>query len=131
MNTTLSTRERFYDTHGERALIIFEQVSIDAHWASRFLKEGFNHVWCILEREGYWVRYEFNQHYPVVRVECASDFDLAAHYRPQVTAVVELNRRSPRPQAYLLNNCVGHTKLLCGIRSRAWTPWQLYKDLTA
>jgi len=97
------------------------------------LNEQHRHVWCAaqdLER-GVWVSYDWKRGLPRIRVEAPYDYDLADHYARQGQDVVRIQRGSNEGVGpFMLNNCVSHTKMICGIRSFALTPRQLYRHLT-
>jgi len=114
-----------------QCLIIFGAEN--AHPLAWLLNRKRRHVWCALQdtERNMWVSYNWHQGLPVIVAEAAADFDLASHYRLQGYWVVEIERgASPRISLLMLNNCVGHAKLICAIRSRAITPNQLYRSLT-
>ena len=68
---------------------------------------------------------------PIIRAEAAADFDLEAHYLSHGFEVISIERGDiPCMSFSILNNCVGHVKVVCAIKSWALTPYQLYNSLT-
>lgn len=113
------------------ALIIF--TSENLHPLHRFMHKDRSHVWCaIRDRDrGHWVGYDWGQGAPRVTCLTHSDYDLAAFYRGHGQEVIETKVRRFKPRGpVMLNNCVGHVKLMLGIRSWSLTPHQLYRYLT-
>lgn len=114
-----------------KCLIIFGAEN--AHPLAWLLDRKKRHVWCALQdtERGMWISYNWHQGIPVITAEAPADYDLATHYQAQGYAVVETERgTAPCLSLLMLNNCVGHVKLVCAIRSRALTPYQLYRSLT-
>jgi|TARA_R110000824_G_scaffold214694_4_gene400897 hypothetical protein len=114
-----------------QCLIIFGAEN--AHPLAWMLSQDRRHVWCALQDtdRNAWVSYNWHKGLPIIQAEAAADYDLAAHYRDQGYTVVETERgTAPRLSPFILNNCVGHVKLVCGLRSRALTPHQLHRSLT-
>ena len=112
------------------ALVIFEQNNL--HPLSPLLKRGYRHVWCAVidEREHSWVGHDMRLEGYVTTVLCAPDYPLAQYLREQGKEVIAIDRKARRtPGPFILNNCVGLTKSICGIRSSALTPWQLRQHL--
>ena len=98
----------------------------------RLLREGFRHVNCIVASGDYWIAHNLGRDGLSLEVLAASDYNLAQYYRDQGLTVVELDVTPRHMRLPLtLNNCVGYTKALLGISSRAVTPWQLYKHILA
>ena len=112
-------------------LVIFGAEN--AHPLAWLLNRQHRHVWCALRdtERGAWVSYNWHQGAPIIRVEAAADYDLASHYRGQGYTVVPVSRGVGAVlYPLILNNCVGHVKLICGIRSWSVTPNQLHATLT-
>ena len=112
------------------ALVIFQNEN--AHPLGGWLKEGFRHVWCAVldERAHSWVGHDIRIGGYVSTVLSAADFPLAQAYRDRGMTVVPIQRvQQSVIGPFILNNCVGLTKAICGIRSTAVTPWQLYRHL--
>lgn len=111
-------------------LVIFEDDT--AHPLGHILKPGFRHVWCAVidERSHGWVSHNVLLDQYQTMVYCAADYPLAEHLRDQGHTVVGIERKQQRTLGpTVLNNCVGLTKVICGIRSTARSPWQLYQHL--
>ena len=110
------------------ALLVFTDVG---HWFERFMKPGFGHVVAYVRTDRGWVSYDWKgTGYPSFTIEAPADFDLASYYRSEGITVVETFRQyRPYQPPLMVNNCVGHAKLALGIRSRALTPYQLYKSV--
>jgi hypothetical protein len=103
------------------------------HPLAWLLNRERRHVWCAVQDidRNAWVSYNWHQGAPIIQAESAADFDLATHYRRQGYTVVASTRgKAAILYPLMLNNCVGHVKLLCGIRSWAVTPNQLYNAMT-
>ena len=111
-------------------IIVFQDAN--AHPLAWLLKPGFRHVWCaILDPERGWTSYDWRMGLPIIRMEAAPAYDLAQHYRQQGYTVLDIEVGTiPTYTPLTLNNCVGHTKLVMGVKSWAVTPHQLYKHLT-
>lgn len=112
------------------ALVIFEHNNM--HPLSPLLKRGYRHVWCAVidERAHAWVGHDLRLAGHQTTVLCDVGYPIATHYREQGKEVIEITRKDFRaPGPFILNNCVGLTKTVCGIRSLALTPWQLRQHL--
>jgi len=112
------------------ALVIFEQNNL--HPLSPLLKRGYRHVWCAVidERSHSWVGHDLQLKGHVTTVLCEPDYPLAQYLREQGKEVIAIERKARRTLGpFILNNCVGLTKSICGIRSSALTPWQLRQHL--
>lgn len=114
-----------------RALVCFQDAS--AHWAARFLKPGFQHVWVVVANDGVWMMLDPKMGTPVLHAITNDSFDLASFYREQGLHVVEVETREIEHfWPLMLNNCVAVVKLIIGLRAPfIWTPWQLYRRLMA
>lgn len=111
-------------------LVIFESNNL--HPFSGLLKRGYRHVWCAVidERKHAWVAHDLRLDGYFTDVLCAPDYPIAQHLRDQGAEVIAITRKPRRtPGPFILNNCVGLTKSICGIRSAALTPWQLRQHL--
>jgi len=112
------------------ALIIFEHNNL--HPLSGLLKRGYRHVWCAVidDRQHAWVGHDMRLAGPVTTVLCEPDYPLVQYLRDQGAEVIAIQRKARRtPGPFILNNCVGWTKSICGIESSALTPWQLRQHL--
>lgn len=108
-----------------QALAIFGDS--DLHPLSRFLKRGFRHVFAAVRHDHYWAVIDGADGLAAIYV--AGIDDLAAHYRDQGYTVVEISERQRLRTLLMPASCVSLTKAVIGIRSRAITPWQLFKHL--
>jgi len=115
-----------------RAIVVFTGNS--EHPLSRFLKDGFHHVYCVVENDGNWLLFDPRDGKPEIKYLTRLDgFDLAQHYRNHGLTVIEIdsvlhNKSSLLPFAH--RNCVGLVKHVLSLRCWAVTPWQLYRYLT-
>jgi hypothetical protein len=102
------------------------------HPLSWMLDKDHRHVWCAIKSRGYWISYNWHQGVPHLIAECGDDFDLAAHYRAQGYNVHEMQRGDrPCHGPLILNNCVSHVMVVCGIRAHfIFTPKQLWRHVT-
>ena len=113
-----------------KCLIIFG--SENDHPLAWLLNRKRRHVWCAMQDtdRNMWVSYNWHKGVPIIQCESAADYDLATHYRADGYSVVEIERGTdPRIYPLILNNCVGHVKVICAIKSLAVTPQQLYRSL--
>jgi hypothetical protein len=114
-----------------KCLLIFGTEN--AHPLAWMLSRKHRHVWCALQdvERGVWVSYNWHKGLPIIQVESAADYDLAAHYRDQGFTVVEMERGTkPRLFPFILNNCVSHVKVVCALRTFTVTPQWLYRSMT-
>jgi hypothetical protein len=114
-----------------KCLLIFGAEN--AHPLAWLLNRKRRHVWCALQDvdRGAWISYNWHQGVPVIQAEAAADYDLTTHYRAQGFAVVEVDRGTqPRLFPLVMNNCVGHVKVICALHTFAVTPHQLYRSMT-
>lgn len=113
------------------ALVIFGTEN--KHWAAGILAADCRHVWCsILDpRANMWIGHNLGEDGLTVAVEADGSFDLKTYYETngfEVYAVDYLPEQiSYAP--FLMNSCVGYTKALLGLTSRAVTPSQLRKHV--
>ena len=114
-----------------KCLLIFGAEN--AHPLAWLLNRKRRHVWCALQdtEQNMWLSYNWHKGLPIIRAEAAADFDLEVHYLAQGFEVVSIERGdTPCMSFSILNNCVGHVKVVCAIKSWALTPYQLYRSLT-
>ena len=114
-----------------KCLVIFG--SENSHPLAWMLNRKHRHVWCALQdlERGVWVSYNWHRGLPIIQAEAAADYDLAAHYRDQGYSVVEIERGiKPRLFPFVMNNCVGHVKVICALRTFTVTPHWLYRSMT-
>ncbi len=112
------------------ALIVFNAENF--HPLHRIMHRDRRHVWCAIRDKGrgHWVGYDWGQGSPRITCLAKDDYDLAGFYLKHGYEVIETHvKRVPPRGPLMLNNCVGHVKLLLGIRSWALTPHQLYRHL--
>ena len=112
------------------ALVIFEDDT--AHPLGHILKPGYRHVWCAVidERAAAWVTHDVRIDQYITTLYSAADYPLAEHLQAEGRTVLGIERKKQRTLGpTVLNNCVGLTKVICGIRSTARSPWQLYQYL--
>lgn len=108
------------------------------HILSRFLKPGFRHVYYITKDEHNWLIMDptsgsltctilpYGPEEDVIR--------LFKSYR-DVTAILKIDTihvpwKTLNYNPLRMVNCVNIIKYICGIKSWAWTPYQLFKSLT-
>lgn len=114
-----------------KCLVVFGAEN--AHPLAWLLNRKRRHVWCALQdtEQNMWLSYNWHKGLPIIRAEAAADFDLEVHYLAQGFEVVSIERGdTPCMSFSILNNCVGHVKVVCAIKSWALTPYQLYRSLT-
>ncbi len=112
----------------DKAYVIFCDGQ-EQHPLSWMLKKGFRHVFCIIKTDGYWVLVDGRDGRPAVEVHGLESFDLAQCYRDMGLLVVPAEQGKGRDVPFVLNNCVGMVKAVLGLKSKAITPYQLYKYL--
>lgn len=113
-----------------RAIVIFSDGGEPAHPLGFLLRRGFEHCCVAVQTGDYWVLLDGERGVPVVNVIAPASFDLAKYYRDADLTVVETEQRGqPLRSPFLLNNCVGLVKAVLCIRSRAITPYALYRHL--
>lgn len=114
-----------------RALAVFHNKG--NHWADRWLKSGFRHVFVCVHDGEYWIRTDGQVGVPTIEVVAEGDYDLATYYRTypeENMTVVETIVGNQMPRWPLtVNNCVGLAKVVLGVRCMAFTPYQLYCHL--
>lgn len=106
-------------------------VSKGEHWLGKFLHPKRKHVFCVIPSMEHWIAYDWKGGDPQMVVYGTDGEEIETWLKQHASDVlrVRIDQRPPR-QPFMLNNCVGHAKLLFGIRSWAVTPHQLYKHLT-
>ena len=113
-----------------QCLVIFGQENI--HPLAWLLHKRHRHVWCAVRDtdQQTWMTYDWDIGTPQIRSYCHSDFDLAPFLRKEGWDVVEAEvGETPAYGPIMANNCVGHVKVVCAIRSHALTPHGLFKHL--
>jgi hypothetical protein len=114
-----------------KCLVVFGAEN--AHPLAWLLSRSRRHVLCALQdtEQNMWLSYNWHKGLPIIRAEAAADFDLEAHYLSHGFEVISIERGDiPCMSFSILNNCVGHVKVVCAIKSWALTPYQLYNSLT-
>lgn len=110
-------------------IVVFQQAN--SHPLSWMLHKSHRHVWCATRRGDIWVSYDWRCGLPDIRAEAGGSFDLGDHYTKEGYTVIPMPLpERPLMGPLILNNCVGHTKLMMGIRA-PWvlTPRQLLRHL--
>ena len=111
-----------------KALVIFGKEN--SHPMAWLLNRDVRHVWCAVQRDDQWAGYDWHQGVPVIQYLAGPEYDLASHLRGEGWKVVETTvGEDPVLSPLILNSCVGHTKLVLGIRNWALTPHGLLKRL--
>lgn len=112
-----------------QALAVFHDAG--GHWADRWLKRGFRHVFTCIVANGKWVRLDARNGQPVVEIVARAEYWLDEFYETQGYAVVKTERvERPSRWPLICANCVGMAKVVLGVRaSRVVTPWQLFRHL--
>lgn len=106
------------------ALVIFSDHG--THPLSPLLKRGFRHVFCAVRDRDHWCVVDGASGLPVLYV---GHGELAEWYRDQGYTVVEVAERRRVRTPLVAATCVGVVKAVVGIRSRAVTPWGLFRHL--
>jgi hypothetical protein len=111
------------------ALIIFS--GDNAHPLRFILNKNHRHVWCAIRSGDFWVVYNWHHGVPLINV-VDGQLDLTAHYQAEGCEVIETTvGDEPCHGPWMCNNCVGHTMVICGIRTHhIYTPHHLWKHLT-
>lgn len=115
-------------------LLVFHSQGRDLpHWADRWLKDGFHHVFVCMRDDDWWIRVDAKVGVPTVEVLAPREFALAGFYRNQGYSVLETRPRGQLPiLPYAYANCVGLAKGFLGIRAPlVLTPYQLYRHVRA
>lgn len=112
-----------------KILVGFNDSGVEGHWALKYLKPGFRHVFCAFRLPDHWITIDPGRGIPEVKV-IDGDFDLASYWRENDCTVVETHQRERPPRGPAIqSNCVGLTKGFLCLRNFAVTPYQLYKSL--
>ena len=116
-----------------QALVIFKDENY--HWAGDWLRPGYRHVLCVVpayDGEDGCVAFDVTikglQTVPLPGRP--TDYIQDYENRGAEVLVVDYTPEKRPLFPMLLNNCVGLTKHMIGIRSWAVTPWQLHRHLT-
>jgi hypothetical protein len=114
-----------------KAIVVFSDS--DQHPLGWMLRKGYRHCFVCMLENGCWMKLDGKEGVPEITYLTQDGFDLAEHYREQetVTAVVEIDcDRRALFGPFMLRNCVGLVKGYLCLRSRAVTPYGLYRYLT-
>lgn len=94
------------------------------HPFASFLKEGFRHVFVVVEYEGFWSVIDPG---PNVTEVYATGADPIEYYKERFIVVeVDPSKMGKERPLFVISSCVGMAKAVLGIRCWAITPWQLY-----
>ena len=111
------------------ALLVFS--SNNDHALSFLLNKQRRHVFVCLCTDNAWVMYDWRMGLPIVESVAAKDFDLASFYREDGFEVLEIETGTHTVYGpVMMNNCVGHAKLITGCNSYALVPNGLYNHFT-
>lgn len=113
----------------DQALVVFHNHG--NHWADRWLRPGFRHVFVCIQTETAWLSIDGKAGLPDLDIVARKEYDLASFYRQGGFAVVRTCRRpAPFQWPMTVTNCVGLTKVILGITAPfVVTPWQLFRYL--
>lgn len=111
-----------------RALVVFHNNG--THPLSFLLKEGFKHVFVVVEVNRYWISVDGKEGVLGIDTVVDTDYDLITFYEDHGFTVVETEQcEAPNLSPLSITSCVGLVKAVLSMRSMAITPWQLYKHL--
>tara|TARA_R110000744_G_scaffold46466_3_gene102696 strand:- start:10306 stop:10911 length:606 start_codon:yes stop_codon:yes gene_type:complete len=112
-----------------KALLVFS--SDNEHPLNFLLNKKRRHVFVCLCTKNAWVIYDWRMGLPIVESISSNDFDLASFYRDDGYEVLEIETGTHTSYGpTMMNNCVGHAKLVTGTKSMALVPNGLYKHFT-
>ena len=112
-----------------KALLVFSPEN--SHPLAFLLNRKRRHVFVCLRTDLGWVLYDWRMGLPIVEPCAAREYDLAGFYRDQGLEVLEIETGTHTGYGPLMmNNCVGHAKLLIGASSFALVPNGLYQHFT-
>ncbi|QDP54914.1 MAG: hypothetical protein Unbinned3065contig1002_16 [Prokaryotic dsDNA virus sp.] len=109
-----------------KAYLVF--TDDNQHWLGKILRRGYRHVLTISHEGNGWVIYDWAGGAPQMNAIAEKDIRDWLGSFPNEHIEVEATQRRPKGPL-MLNNCVGHAKLMLGIRCWAITPWQLYRQI--
>ena len=110
-----------------KALAVFHDYG--NHPWDPILKTGFKHCFCSVASGEYWILIDSRMGLPHVEVVSHSAYDLKQFYEDQGYTVVAIERGRPTKLPFIHSNCVGMVKSVLGIKTFAFTPYQLYRSL--
>lgn len=113
----------------KRALVVFHDHG--SHWLSWVLKPGFRHVFAVVDSGEHWIMVDPRDGVPIIEAVADASFDLAAFYREEGYAVLDVVPPGQGPWGpFFISNCVGAVKAVLGLRAPfVFTPYQLYRRL--
>jgi len=112
-----------------KALLVFSTEN--EHPFSFLLSKARRHVFVCLRTDNAWVMYDWRMGLPIIDSIADKDFDLASFYREDGLEVLEVETGQHVGYGpFLMNNCVGHAKLVLGCSSFALVPNGLYQHFT-
>ena len=88
----------------------------------KLLKPGFSHCFTVSVTNGQYVKYEHG--HGITSVECFNDLGELLK-----DCIMIKCQGSQAQSLFYINSCVGFVKAVTGIKSKAITPYQLYKYL--
>ncbi len=115
------------------ALIVFSPIN--GHWLGRLLHPARRHCFAVIPSTWAPTKTSIEIDLKLAGIICGaasgSPEQLREHYASQGLEVVEVPYRPSERQLLpmILNNCVGLTKQVTGVRSWAFTPHQLWQAL--
>lgn len=114
-----------------KAIVIF--TDDNTHPLSWMLAKKTRHVFCATydERTRMWIEYNQGVMGREMRVLCDGDFNITKWYEAKGYEIFPIETQPYRPieLPFILNNCVGMVKALCGLTSSALTPAQLRRHV--
>ena len=114
-----------------KAIVVFHGEG-SGFWPAFLGRDGFRHCYVVVPSGDYWILLDGTAGMPRLEVIGGTKDSAAASCRREGLTIVEFEIR-PRGLLvwpWMLQNCVGATKAVLGIRAPwVWTPWQLYRHL--
>jgi len=112
-----------------QALLVFSPEN--CHPFAFLLNKQRRHVFVCLCTENAWVMYDWRMGLPKIESVAAVGFDLPSFYRDDGFEVLEIETGEHIGYGpFMMNNCVGHAKMVIGCGSYALVPNGLYKHFT-
>lgn len=118
----------------ERLWLVFWSEPDRPAWWARFLRPGFRHVYAVswFADQQRWVYFDPSRFRTAIHLfDEAQAHDAMTRLMAPATAILRVASRADRLNAPTFPWCVGQVKALLGLRSRALTPYALYRDLLA
>jgi hypothetical protein len=113
-------------------LVVFLDTVNEPRWWHRFVKPGFRHCLAFGFDGRCWLQVDCLLNTLDIHSYAAAEMPLVLEILASHEARILAVRRQPpvsRPTPRLLLYCVSSVKHLLAVRTRAATPWQLYKAL--